>query len=158
MIYVVLSITTLTLVLLVVSFWTNHTIINVINANVKKNREKDENRQEQIDRLAKDFLKAIQLVMKYQDDLEDKMNALSELVDRHNTYVTSHQAQFDSLAKADLLAARREELIRTKELKVALERLMGVAMTSRQPPAPNDVLALEFLDRRITDLEEILNK
>jgi hypothetical protein len=96
--------------------------------------------------------------MAHQDDLEDKMNSLTNFVDKHNTYVIFQQTQFDALAKADLLAARREELIRTKELKVALERLTGVAMTSRQPPAPNDVLALEFLDRRIAELEKILDK
>lgn len=90
------------------------------------------------------------------DALSDKMNALAKLVDEHSSSVTFSQNQLDTLMRADVLAARREELLRTKELKTALERLMGVAMTSRQAPSPNDVLALENLDNRIDELEKIL--
>jgi hypothetical protein len=103
-------------------------------------------------------LDATQLITDRQKLLDNNMNALATLVDDHSTSVTLQQEQFDTLAKADVLSARREELLRTKELKVALERLMGVALTSRQPPAPNDVLALENLTRRIDELESILGK
>jgi hypothetical protein len=87
---------------------------------------------------------------------DKKMDALSGFVDVHSTNVAFQQEQFSSFAKADMLAARREELLRCKELKAALERLMGVALTSRQPPSPNDVLAIENLTNRIKELEALL--
>jgi hypothetical protein len=90
--------------------------------------------------------------------LDDKMDALSRFVDTHSTRVAFQQEQFDALAKADVSSARREELLRCKELKIALERLMGVALTSRQPPSPNDILALENLTKRIKELEDILKE
>lgn len=109
-------------------------------------------------------LDATELVLNYQDvfdrkmlELDKKMDALSRFVDTRNTYVTFQQNEFNALARADMLAARREELLRTKELKVALERLMGVALTSRQPASPNDVLAIENLTKRIEELEGMLN-
>lgn len=100
---------------------------------------------------------AIERIFDHQNTLDEKMDALGEFVDRHSTNVAFQNEQFNALAKADLLAARREELLRTKELKVALERLMGVAFTSKQPPAPNDVIAIENLTKRIEELETILN-
>lgn len=101
-------------------------------------------------------LDVTQLLVDHQNILNDKMNALSMFVDKHSNNVVMQQKFFDALAKADVLAARREELLRTKELKIALERLMGIALTSRQPPASNDILALENLTRRIGELESIL--
>lgn len=98
-----------------------------------------------------------QRLIDHQESLDNKMDALAELVYKHSTSVAFQQAQFDALARADVLAARREELLRAKELKVALERLMGVAMTSRQPSSPNDVIALENLDNRIEELERIID-
>ena len=100
---------------------------------------------------------AIERIFDHQNTLDEKMDALGEFVDRHSTNVAFQNEQFNALAKADMLAARREELLRTKELKVALERLMGVAFTSKQPPAPNDVVAIENLTKRIAELETILN-
>lgn len=99
-----------------------------------------------------------QNIIDCQKILDNKMDALADLVDKHSTSVTFQQAQFDALARVDVLAARREELLRSKELKVALERLMGVAMTSRQPSSPNDVIALENLNNRIEELERIINE
>lgn len=101
-------------------------------------------------------LDATEFIVDHQNILNDKMNALSRFVDEHSTNVTIQQKFFDALANADVLTARREELLRTKELKVALERLMGIALTSRQPPASNDVLAIENLTNRIEELEAIL--
>lgn len=101
-------------------------------------------------------LDATHAVAELQNTLDDKMDAFATLVDQHSTNVSLQQEHFEDLAKADVLVARREELHRTKELKVALERLMGVALTSRQPPAPNDVIALENLTKRIAELESIL--
>lgn len=88
---------------------------------------------------------------------DKKLDALSRFVDAHSTNVAFQQEQFHTLARSDMLSARREELLRTKELKVALERLMGVAFISKQPPAPNDVLALENLTNRIEELETLLD-
>lgn len=101
-------------------------------------------------------LNATQRIVDYQNALDDKMNALATLVDSHSTNITTQQEQFNALARTDMLTARREELLRTKELKVALERLMGVAFTSKQPPASNDVIAIENLTIRIEELESIL--
>lgn len=111
---------------------------------------------EEIITVNSNVLDATQCLVDYQKTLDDKMNALATIVNEHSTNVVSQQQQFDALARADVLSARREELFRTKELKVALERLMGVALTSRQPPAPNDVVALENLKNRIKELEAIL--
>lgn len=106
---------------------------------------------------------ANKIYMDAQKDVDDllkkfdyKIDALARLVDAHSTKVAFQQNEFFALAKSDVDSARREELRRLKELKVALERLMGVAMTSRQPPSPNDVLALENIEKRIDELEEIL--
>ena len=87
---------------------------------------------------------------------DEKMKVLAMLVDDHFTSVVHQQELFSSIAQSDMLSARREELRRLKELKIALERLMGVALTSRQPSSPNDVLALENIEKRIEELETIL--
>lgn len=112
---------------------------------------RDVNERERQDQIITRILDSTQRII-------DCQNALAKLVDKHSTSVTFREEQFNALARADVLAARREELLRTKELKIALERLMGVALTSRQPPAPNDVLALENLERRIEELEKILER
>lgn len=108
--------------------------------------------------VASSLLDTAQLMIGNQSTLNHKMNALTTFIDERNSYVTFQQEQFQELAKADMLSARREELLRCKELKVALERLMGVAMTSRQPPAPNDVIAMENLTNRIKELERFLKE
>ncbi len=156
MIYVLLIITLVTLSLVVVSFWANDANTKFIQANVKKNRENDQLRQDKFDNLVRDFLKAITLINNAQEDLDNKMNAFSAFVDEQNTYVTFQQNEFNALAKADMLASRRNELILAKRFKVALERLMGSAMYSRQPAASQDILELENLDKRISELEYIL--
>lgn len=103
-------------------------------------------------------LDVMQRIVEQQNVLDDKMTALAIFVDKHSTNIAMQQEQFNVLAKSDMLSARREELLRTKELKIALERLMGVALTSRQPAAPNDVLALENLTKRIEELESIIER
>jgi hypothetical protein len=104
-----------------------------------------------------DVIEATQRISNHQNYLDEKMDALARLVDEHSTSVTFTEEQFNLFARADVLAARREELLRTKELKIALERLMGIAMTSRQPPAPNDIIALEYLNQRIEELGDAIN-
>lgn len=91
-------------------------------------------------------------------EFDVKIDDLSKFVNEHTTGVVRQLEQFSSVAKSDMLSARREELRRLKELKVALERLMGVALTSRQPPAPNDILALENIEKRIEELEKIFGQ
>lgn len=99
-----------------------------------------------------------QLLFKLQNDLDDKMSALSTFVDERNTYVTFQQEQFKILAKSDMLKARREELLSLTQLKVVLERFISMSTMSRQPPAPIDVLALKTVTSRIDDLEKFLNE
>lgn len=115
-------------------------------------------RVEKTNAVIADVLTVTQRLLTYQNTLDDKLDVFATFVDKYSVDVTLQQEQFESLVRADMLAARREELLRTKELKIALERLMGVALTSRQPPASNDVLALENLTRRIEELESILER
>lgn len=156
MIYVLLAITLLTLILIIILFWINNSNTNYMYSNVKRSREDEKAGQDKIDRLTRDFLKAIALINECQNNLDQKMSALGDFVDNRNQYVTFQQEQFRALVEADMLSARRSELILAKELKVALERLMSSAMVSRQPAASQDVLALENLAKRIDELENIL--
>lgn len=123
----------------------------------RSEQEFNKRREDQFVEMIKEINVVVSKTLYQQKILDDKTTALTTFVDTHSTNVASQQEQFNALARADILSARREELLRTKELKVALERLMGVALTSRQPPAPNDVLALENLTKRIEELESILN-
>lgn len=134
----------------IVSLGVNNGNANIINENLRKNRELDQERYDLLEQIVKKIEEESQLV-------DIKIDALSRFVDERNTYVTFQQEQFNSLAKTDMLAARREELFRTKELKIALERLMGVAFISKQPAASQDVLALENVTKRIRELEVILD-
>lgn len=156
--YVLLIIALLTFVLIVVSFWLNSSNTKVIYNGIKKNREISQAQQIKIENLSKDFLKAIQLIIDCQEALDKTVQELTKLVDTQNKSLHGHLTRFNLMVQSDMLSARRDELIRTKELKVALERLMGVALTSRQPASPNDVLALENINNRITELENILNE
>lgn len=97
-------------------------------------------------------------IIRQQQYLDSKMDALAALVDQHSTSVRFTQEQFNALVRADVLSARREELRRLKELKVVLERVMSSAMISRQPPSSNDVIALENITNRIEELEKITDK
>lgn len=142
----ILAIVVISHVLLVRTIRDNEAILMVEKAEIMWRVEKSNSA----------ILDATQRIVNHQNALDAKMDALAECVDKHSANVTLQQEQFNTLARVDMLSARREELLRTKELKVALERLMGVALTSRQPPAPNDVLALENLTRRIKELETIL--
>lgn len=154
--YALSAITLLTLVFLVVSIWLDSSNSKFIYRNVKKNREVIQAKQAQVDKMARDFLKATQLIIDYQTKLDEMFDEAMKLVDTQNTSVLAYLKMFDATAKSDLLAARRDELIRTKELKVALERIMGMAMTSRQEPSAIDQLAMESIINRIKELEEII--
>lgn len=139
--------------------WLGRTITQTSRIEREQNRKREENFSRMIENVRAAVLSVLEtegLVSNHQKALDNKMDALSRFVDAHSTHVTLLQGQFFALAKSDVDSSRREELRRLKELKVALERLMGVAMTSRQPPSPNDVLALENIKTRIEELEELL--
>ena len=132
-------------------------------SNARKDRELSRVREERlvkifkrVEVIAERSTKLEQLVLNQQVTLNEKMDALSEFIDERNTYVTFQQNQFEALAKSDMLAARRDELIRTKELKVALERIISMTTMSRQEPAAIDQLAIASLTNRIEELETIL--
>lgn len=134
-----------------------------ITQNSRRERDLNRKREENFSRMIQNtnaigvsIVQTEKLILDHQKVLDDKMDALARFVDAHSTNITLQQGQLFALAKTDVESSRREELRRLKELKTALERLMGVAMTSRQPPSPNDVLALENIDNRINELEEIL--
>ena len=153
----------ITLVILVLVIVSYLLLDRLIVSNARKDRELSRVRE---DRLVKIFkrvevvaersTKLEQLVLNQQIALNDKMDALSRFIDERNTYVTFQQNQFEALAKSDMLAARRDELIRTKELKVALERIISMTTMSRQEPAAIDQLAIESVANRIAELEDIL--
>jgi hypothetical protein len=147
----------ITLLIVVVSPFVLAWYITVkINESGHRDRVRQDRVTARVDKLSRETMEAIQAVVKYQTALDDAMSDLLRFIGAQKTYAHFQQEQFNTLAKSDMLAARREELLRTKELKVALERLMGVALTSRQPAAPNDILAMENLTSRIENLETIL--
>jgi hypothetical protein len=131
--------------------------LELLNHKIADDRELIMSMIKKINVVGLDVIEATQRISNHQNYLDEKMDALARLVDEHSTSVTFTEEQFNLFARADVLAARREELLRTKELKIALERLMGIAMTSRQPPAPNDIIALEYLNQRIEELGDAIN-
>ena len=136
-----------------------------ISSNLQKDRELSRARDERTFKLVREAWGMIlrieetaQVITKTQDYLDEKVDKLARIIEEHNTTVNEHLGAFTALAKSEMLATRRNELVMATELKVALERIMGVALTSRQPVAPNDVIAMENLTKRITDLETILGE
>lgn len=131
-----------------------------ISSTLQKNRDVDRVRQDRVvtrvEQVSRELSEVSRLIVKCQSDINKEIETFSHHINLWHSFVTTQYENFTTQAKFDMLSARREELLRTKELKVALERLMGIAMTSRQPAAPNDVLALENLTNRIQELEIIL--
>lgn len=122
----------------------------------KTNRELNRRRDIRLSEVLKKIQQAQIFISETQDALDTKMDALSRFVDERNTYVTYQQEEFKAFAKSDMLSARRDELIRVNELKVALERIISMTTMSRQAPAAIDALALESVTNRIKELEMIL--
>lgn len=148
-------ITLLILIAIVVSYlFLNKLIIRSFEENRKSNLIRDDHNK----MLLNDANRVVLTIIDQQNSLDEKMKELATLIGRHSAHVDHRQEQFNALVRADVLAARREELSMAKELKVALERLMGVAMTSRQPAAPNDIIALENLTNRIEELGGVINE
>ena len=129
-----------------------------ISKNFRNEREFGKAREDRFAEMIEESNTVLVKIFEIETLLIDHQTAIVEMIVDLNKFVNNQQENFNALAKTDMLMARREELLRCKELKVALERLMGVALTSRQPPAPNDVLALENLTQRIDELEAILKE
>lgn len=129
-----------------------------ISKNFRSEREYSKAREDRFAEMIEESNVVLVKIFEIETLLIDHQTAIVEMIVDLNKFVNDQKENFNTLAKIDMFMARREELLRTKELKVALERLMGVALTSRQPPAPNDVLALKNLTQRIDDLEEILKE
>jgi hypothetical protein len=154
--YALLGIMFLTLILVVVSIWFSGHDTKLIYGKLTKNREADQIKQAQVEKLAKQILSATKLIEETQQTLDEQMGFVSALLDQHSTSLHGYLKTFENLAQSDILSARRDELTRTYELKSALERIMGMAMTSRQEPSTNDKLAMESVTHRIKELEKIL--
>lgn len=138
--------------------WLGRTITQNFKRERDLNRKREESFSRMIERVRAVCLSVVETertITDHQKVLDEKMDALARFVDDHSTNAILLQGQFFAQAKADVDSSRREELRRLRELKIALERLMGVAMTSRQPSSPNDLLALENIEKRIKELEAI---
>lgn len=130
--------------------------ISYASSELRKNKELLEFRANQVneaiaraEHLSTLVVESENLIIEHQLALVDKMN-------KNNEFVASHLETIKQLAKSDLIASRRNELARTRELKATLERLVGVSTMSRQPPSPNDIVAIDSLTNRIEELELIL--
>lgn len=139
-------------------------LTRLIWSNTRKDRELLRLRDEKalqltrrVEQVALQAIKTEQFIMEHHLLLDAKIDEVTRFIETHNNSVNSHLRTFDLFLKSDMVAARRDELTRSKELKVALERLVGVSTLSRQAPSVNDMLAIDSLTRRIKDLEEILD-
>lgn len=81
---------------------------------------------------------------------------LSRLVEDTTLDVNLQLRDLNKLTKSDLNTARQNELLRTKELKAAIDRVIATATLTRQDPAAQDVMALRAVEQRIQELEDIL--
>lgn len=151
------------LILLLVVVCSLLLIVIIYATHVKMERDQEINSLNRltiirIENVADHAFKLVGKLNLLQDDLNDKMDALSSFVDERNTYVSFQQEQFKALAKSDMLAARRDQLLCLKEQKIVLDRIMNISTMSRQAPATIDVLAIESVDSRINELEKILKE
>ncbi len=148
------------LLILAIAVVSPFVLARYFSTNLQKSRDLDRVRQDRvaarIELLAKETIEAGRTISISQSDLTKELESFWKHVDEENAFLKSEYQNFNKLAKSDMMFARREELLRSKELKIALERLMGIALTSRQPASPNDILALENLNNRISELEMIL--
>lgn len=154
--YAFLAITFVILVLILVLIWFDSSNTKIIYNGIKKNREISQAQQIRIENLSKDFLKAIQLIIDCQEALDKTVQELTKLVDTQNKSLHGHLTRLNLMVQSDMLSARRDELIRAKELKVALERIISMTTMSRQDPSAIDQLAIEAVTNRIEELERIL--
>lgn len=73
------------------------------------------------------------------------------------TFVEKNQSTFDNFAMSDLRESRYNELRRLNEFKMLYDRFMLITTSSRQVPSTEDILAIESINRRISELTQILN-
>lgn len=131
-----------------------------ISLNSRRNRELDRAGEDRVlrrvEQLMKDNHRIYSLVIDRQSTLDKKMNKFTNVLMDFNIFINLQLQKIETLIKSDMTAARRDELIRTKELKAALERLISITTLSRQPPIGSDILAIEAARNRIEELEKIL--
>lgn len=133
-----------------------------ISSILRKNRDLDRVRQDRvttrIEKLARQTTEAIDSIRNSQIALNANLDNAAKIILHHSRFIDSQIKKLNELAESDILAARRDELIRTKEAKRALERLMTITTMSRQNPETVDILAIESATNRIEELEAILSE
>lgn len=131
-----------------------------VSRNLRNDMELNWKRQNQLressEQISKQTQEAAQIVIDGQNTLYEAINEVAQVVSNHNTFVDSHFQKLNELMNSDMMAARRDELIRTKELKVALDRIVTLTTLSRQQPDVRYITAIESATNRIEDLETIL--
>lgn len=143
------------LVVLILGFVFLTTFVWSISYDVRRFQELNLKRQKQLigeaGEAAKKATGAAVLVLDRQTDLDKRTTEFYRRIDLH-------LQKLDVLANSDVIAARRDELIRAKELKVALDRIVTLTTLSRQQPDSMYLEAIESVTKRIEDLEDILEK
>jgi len=133
-----------------------------ISSILRKNRDLDRVRQDRvttrIEKLARQTTEAIDSIRNSQIALNANLDNAAKIISHHSRFIDSQIKKLNELTESDILAARRDELIRTKEAKRALERLMTITTMSRQNPETVDILAIESATNRIEELEAILSE
>jgi len=134
-----------------------------ISKNLRKDRELSRVRDERalqvfkrVQVIAEQAVQTQQLVIDHQTVLDEKLDEVTKTIYEYNTFVNLQLQKLRDLVYSDINIARQNELTRTRELKVALERLGAATTMSRQPVPTTDMLALESATNRIKELETIL--
>lgn len=155
----------LTLLVLISIIVSSLLLARYISSNVRKDRELIRVRDDRVNQLirrvevsAHRAAKGAHVVLNNHVALRAEITEFAQYVDEQNASIKGYLLRLDLLANADMLAARRDELMRTKELKIALERLVSSATLARQQPAGRDLMAIEFINNRIIELETIIDE
>lgn len=143
------------LLFLIAIFWALHALDTHLSEKLIIDREVNERLAFHLESVARDSRKAVRQVSETQSSLDENLLTLTKSFDAFIVDTNLALRDLNALTKSDINAARRNELIRTKELKAAIERVISVTTMSRQDPAAQDVLALEAANLRIKELEEI---
>lgn len=135
-------------------------LVKFISKVIRESNESDQLRElritTRIEELTKEIAEVVQLVVRHQSKLKEEMTDIFEVLENFNTFINLQLQQLQELVKSDMISARRDELVRTRELKNALERLVSITTMARQPPIGSDSLAINAATSRIEELEAIL--
>lgn len=133
----------------------------LVSRNLKKDRDVEWDWQNQLIGKAEDVLKQAVIISndlaESQVELDEKINKVAMLVADHHSIVFAQTQKLYSFMHSDVKAARRDELTRARELKVALERIVTLTSMARMQPDSMYVEAIESVTKRIEELESILN-